>query len=502
MQEGENGRKRFFSSFYNAISLAGAYLATLSFGLILLLILVEWVSERQTPYLGILTYIILPVFLIGGLLLIPFGMWRQHRREVLGKKIRRLPRVDLNIPSHRRSVVVFVSATVVLIFFTGIGTYRAYEFTDSVTFCGQVCHEVMHPEFTTYKTSPHARVKCVECHVGPGATWYVKSKLSGAYQVYSVLFNQYEKPIPTPIENLRPARETCESCHWPEKFYGNKETTRIHYLPDEQNSRWEYSLLVKIGGSSFIKTYSEGIHWHIDNQIEYVATDAKYQEIPWVRVTYRDSSTRIFTLEGRDSDGAPPPEGVLRRMDCIDCHNRPSHIFLPPHMALNRSLEANRISADLPLIKSIAVEAIETAEKEETTEAALQVIAAHMQRAYQDDAPEIWETRQGDVLAAIAEVQRVFQMNFFPEMKTNWRSHTNNIGHFLTPGCYRCHDGQHIAADGRMISNDCNICHLIVKQKGGDGFAEQSLDGLVFKHPEDIDEEWKETGCYECHGAG
>lgn len=498
-EKAKKSRMGVVSTFYNPISFTGSYLAILSFGLILLLILIDWASGHQAPYIGILSYIILPVFLIGGLLLIPVGMWRQHRRQVLGKKVRRLPRLDMNIPRHRRSFIIFVTGTVILVFFTGIGSYRAYEFSNSVTFCGQACHSVMEPEFTAYQTSPHARVACVDCHVGEGAEWFVKSKLSGAYQVYSVLFHKYESPIPTPVENLRPARETCERCHWPQKFYGNKQTTRIHFMPDDENTRWEYSLLVKIGGTHTLRQDSEGIHWHIDNKIEYLATDEKRQDIPWLRVTYRDGTTRIFKTEDDATDGTPPVEQI-RTMDCIDCHNRPSHIFRPPQIALNNAIDADRISLELPSIKSIAVEALEAAETDSTVEVALATISHKMRTFYQDDYPEVWEQQQETVEKSIAGVQNVFRQNYFPKMKTSWRSHANNIGHFVSPGCYRCHDGLHLSEDGEAISHDCNICHLIIEQTGGETVAQQNLNGLVFQHPEDIDEEWKETGCYECHG--
>ncbi len=96
----------------------------------------------------------------------------------------------------------------------------------------------MEPEHTAYQNSPHARVKCVDCHVGSGAGWYVRSKLSGAYQVYAVLANVYPRPIPTPIKNLRPARETCEQCHWPSHFSGQKEVINTYFKSDEQNTRW------------------------------------------------------------------------------------------------------------------------------------------------------------------------------------------------------------------------------------------------------------------------
>ncbi|MFQ5629220.1 MAG: cytochrome C, partial [bacterium] len=250
---------------------------------------------------------------------------------------------------------------------------------------------------------------------------------------------------------------------------------------------------------SIHKQHSDGIHWHIDNKVEFIATDERRQDIPWVKVTYLDGASRIFKTEESETNGdGSMPKGI-HTMDCIDCHNRPSHIFQPPQIALNSSIDAGRIASDMASIKSTAVEALEAAEEDSTVEAGLATIANSIRTFYEEDNPEIWETRQAEIETAITEVQKIYQQNYFPKMKTSWRSHANNIGHFNGPGCYRCHDGLHIAEDGAEISNDCNICHLIIEQGDDATVTQKDLSGLEFKHPEDIDEEWKETGCYECH---
>ncbi len=498
----KKNERMLFDSFYNTISLAGAFLAVLNFGLILFLIIMDWLSPRSVPYLGVLTYIVLPVFLVIGLILIPIGMWREHRRRVRGLGRQVLPRLDLNNPRHRRGVTVFSTALGIFLFFTGLGTYRAYEFTDSVTFCGQLCHEVMHPEYIAYRTSPHARVKCVDCHVGPGATWYVRSKLSGAYQVYAVLFNKYEKPIPTPITNLRPAQETCEKCHWPAKFYWNKKTERVHYLNDEQNTRWTIQLLLNIGGGTPEEGYTSGIHWHMNiaNKIEYIAADRERQVIPWIRVTDKDGKVKIFrSLSNGLTDGAVDSLEI-RRMDCIDCHNRPSHQFKSPQLAMNIFMETGKIDPSLPYIKAQGMEALNDAAEANSYDEAFAMIESSILDFYRQEYPQIFQTRRAAIDTAIATLKNIYRRNFFPEMRVSWKAYPDNIGHLTSPGCYRCHDGLHQTEDGEVLSNDCNTCHTIIAQGDGKRFYQQNLKGLVFKHPEDIDEEWRETGCYECHG--
>ncbi|KAA3615306.1 MAG: cytochrome C [Calditrichaeota bacterium] len=493
---GEQKRK-YSESFYNFISLAGATLAGVIFCIIILLVLLDAVSPSETPYFGILTYIILPVFLIIGLLIIPIGALREQRRRHRGLKAQRLPKVDLNNPQHMRSVIFFVTATCILALFTSLGTYRAFEFTESVTFCGQVCHDVMKPEFVAYQNSPHARVSCVDCHVGHGAEWYVRSKLSGAYQVYSVLFNKFERPIATPIRNLRPARETCEKCHWPEKFYGKKQVNRIHFLEDEENTRWAYNLLLRVGGGTGQDQAKESsIHWHINNNVEYIATDMRRQEIPWVRSIDKNGNVKEFRTVGMEDFN--PDGNEIRRMDCIDCHNRPAHIYQYPQFTINSAMELGRISIDLPEIKLKAMEILAAIEADTTTEQGMTRIKEEIYSFYEEDYPEVFEENQLEIEAAIEGLQTIFQNNYFPEMKANWRAYPNNIGHISAPGCYRCHDGQHVSENDEIISNDCNICHLIIEQGNGE-FTQTDLNGLEFKHPEDIDEEWKEEGCYSCH---
>jgi len=208
-------------SFYNWISLGGATLAIISFFIILFLLLISMLYSGGSSYIGLFTFIILPVFLVIGLILIPIGMLRKTKNDkktTAPPEQKKWPIINLNDARYRNAWLIFSIGTLLFLMLSAIGSYEAFHYTESNRFCGSVCHSVMEPEYTAYQNSPHARVACVECHVGPGAGWYVKSKLSGLYQVYAVTTGNYPKPIPTPIENLRPARETCEECHWPEKF--------------------------------------------------------------------------------------------------------------------------------------------------------------------------------------------------------------------------------------------------------------------------------------------
>ncbi len=487
----------------NWITIIGATIALISIFMIFFLFIISMFWKEGYTYIGVVIYILLPAVLVMGLILIPIGMfyqmWRYRKRKVEERP--RWPRVDLNDPRHRNAFFIFSIGTTILLFFSAIGSYGAFHFTESVTFCGRLCHEVMHPEYTAYQHSPHARVACVDCHVGPGANWYVRSKLSGAYQVYATLANVYPRPIPTPIENLRPARETCEECHWPQKFYAQKLRLETHYLPDEHNTQWNIYLIMKIGAEHPALGLREGIHWHInpDVRVEYIAADEEREKLPWVRYLNLKSGEEVI-YQDRESplDAADIQNKKIRVMDCIDCHNRPSHSYKPPAFFVNEALTGGKIPHELPEIKSLTMEIC--ANEFSSTESAMVLIKDEIHHFYQGNYPDIYNQKKDLIEKAIAGFKKVFSENIFPEMKVQWDVYPNHIGHVEFNGCFRCHNDQHSSEDGDVISKDCNLCHII----NGQGTAEnmetaQVGQALEFRHPEDIDEAWKEMLCTDCH---
>lgn len=490
---------RLRALFRNTISIIGAALAVISFANIIFLFLVDVTSQRPSPYIGIMAYMVMPAFLIVGLLLIAGGMLLERRRRshLAPGEIPKLPRIDFNNPAQRSSFAFFLSFVVIFAVLSAVGSYRAYEFTDSVQFCGQLCHKVMSPEFTAYSQSPHARVRCVDCHVGEGATWYVKSKLSGSYQLYAAAFNKFPRPIPTPVENLRPAAETCEQCHWPRKFIGNQYKLISHFASDEKNTRRDIQLLIKTGGGDPSTGTATGIHWHmnIDNQITYAATDPKRQSIQWVQIKNKGTG-KTTVYQSKDSTLTPAQieAAPKRTMDCIDCHNRPTHIYVPPDRSVDQSLVAHRLDATMPFIKQQAVAALTTEYK--SVDEAKQGIAKSLNDFYAGK-----NVDKGALGNAISEVQRIYTVSIFPFMKVDWRTHPDNIGHFYYQGCFRCHDGNHASADGKVIKKDCTICHTIVGQAEAGTLLSNNINGVEFKHPVDIGD-LSQVNCSDCHTGG
>ena len=482
----------------NPISLAGVALAIVSIANIFIFFLIDQIALKPSPYVGILAYMVSPGFLGLGLLLILVGLLIERRKKVESTDF--YPRIDLNDRAQRSAVISFMTFLIVFVVVSAAGSYKAYEFTESVSFCGQLCHTVMSPEYTAYQLSPHARVACADCHVGPGATWFVKSKLSGSRQVFAALFNTFPRPIPTPVKNLRPAQETCEQCHWPKKFYGGQLKVFSHYANDEKNTPRQIRMIIKTGGGDPATGAPEGIHWHmnIGNKIEYVATDEKRQTIPYIHV--EDLQGRVTEYYAKDSTLTKDQiaKAEKHRMDCVDCHNRPTHIYVPPDLAVDQSLLAGHLDSSLPFIKQEAVTVLTGTYK--TTDAAMQGIAVGIQDFYEKKYPDVAKNKQLEIRNAVTELQQIFKRTTFPEMKLNWQTHPNNLGHFYSQGCFRCHDGQHVSTDGRVISRDCNQCHTMMSETDG-ATSVAAAPAANFQHPVDIGD-LTQVNCADCHTGG
>lgn len=481
----------------NPVSLAGVALGIVSVANIFIFFLIDQIATKPSPYIGILAYMVSPGFLILSLLLMLAGVLLERRKHAAPSAF--YPRIDLNDHTQRSAVISFITFLLVFVVVSAAGSYKAYEFTESTSFCGQLCHTVMIPEYTAYQLSPHARVACAECHVGAGATWFVKSKLSGSRQVFATIFNTYPRPIPSPVRNLRPAQETCEQCHWPKKFYGGQLKVFSHFGSDEKNTLRQIRMLIKTGGGDPATGAPEGIHWHmnIGNKIDYVAADDKRQVIPYIHV--EDLQGRVTEYYAKDSSLSKDQiaKSPRHHMDCVDCHNRPTHIYVPPDQSVDQALLARRIDTSLPFIKQEAVTVLAATYK--TNDEALRAIASGLQGFYETKYPDVAKSRQLEIRNAVTEIQQIYSRTTFPDMKLNWQTHPNNLGHYYYPGCFRCHDGQHVSADGRAISKDCNQCHSVMSET--EGTATATAPAPAFQHPVDIGD-LTQVNCADCHTGG
>jgi len=500
---------RFFPKFrgrglqHNIVSWVGGLIMLVAVVLLGAFLVIVLAIPNVSPYLGIASYLVTPGIFFFGLIIFLAGMWRESRRRLRGE-VGGLayPVIDLNKTGQRHRAQMAVVVILLVSLLVGFAAYEGYAFTGSVTFCGEVCHTVMEPEYTAYQGSPHANILCAECHVGPGASWYVRSKLSGVRQVFAVLLNTYPRPIRVPISELRPARQVCEECHWPNEFVGSI----LKRIPDfyftEANTASQVFFALHVGGGRDLAE-AGGIHWHVSEGVEvsYTATDELLQEIPYVEVRYPDGEERAYSDPSYDFSDEERAELPTRVMDCMDCHNRPTHIIGSPDQELDDAMARGEIPADLPSIKTIGFEAL--TQEWPTEEEAAEGIPASVRSFYQDNHPNVLAEREEEVDQAIERILEIWQTSIFPEMNVTWDIYPVNVGHKDWPGCFRCHNGEHVSEDGEVISRACDLCHTPPQRSALRPLEGPNLlSGFSNWHPFELEGRHEEILCSACHDSG
>lgn len=465
------------------VSLLGAVITTAVFPVLLVAIILDQMGYVTNAYYGFFIYMILGPSFIGGLVLVALGVFVfKGKREVQVLTMEYLQDQvtdPVRFSRVKKIVILGVALTVANISIVSLLAYSGYHYMESVEFCGQFCHTVMNPEYTTYKRSPHSSVACVECHIGSGAKWFAKSKISGTRQLVAVALDTYPRPIKTPVHGLRPARETCEECHRPELFHGDKLVIREHTLDDEANTKTDTVLMMKVGSAGDRAVSSHGIHWHVstENTITYTSNEDR-TVIPEVILTKADGTKKVFrsTAKAEGGKGESNEPGV-RVFDCLDCHNRPSHVYLGAEQALNLKFEEGKISRTLPFIKREALKAVSKSYK--SREEAKNGIAADLKGFYQQNYAGLVQQKQAEINQAIEGVQNAYVENVFPEMNIGWSNYTSMLQHGpdFDKGCFRCHDGEHKTEKGEAISADCDNCHSILAEGEKDPAVLKTLRG-------------------------
>ncbi|MDI6857474.1 MAG: NapC/NirT family cytochrome c [Dehalococcoidia bacterium] len=487
-----------FSLVRNPLSLLGAILAVLGLGGLVFVLGISFLQVRPSAYVSAFAVIFLPALVVMGLLVIPAGMLWEHRRRARaarrGEGMRPALRIDFEDPRHVRAAAFFSIATVVILAVLGASAYRAVEFMDSPTFCGETCHQVMAPQYETYKESPHAEVACTYCHIGPGADWYVQSKLSGGRQVLATLLDTYPRPIPAPIENLRPSRDTCEDCHWRERAYGLRLRVFHYYLADEDNTLEIFPLVFRVGTGG---DRARGVHWHTSARLWYRPATEDRQTIAWVGLEEDGEIVREF-VNPKVESGAP--EMPRRLMDCIDCHNRAAHDIPSPVDLVDEALAAGRLDSSLPYLKrqSLRLLMADQADPDANELRALWTEDWFQQlaRFYEEEYPDVAREKADSIQQAIDELERISEEVIYPGMNSTWRTYPENLGHPGAgkgdPGCFRCHGALVEATTGEPIRGseqgltDCVACH-----KPGAITEDPAIGGIHVLGPGE--------GCDLCH---
>ncbi len=442
------------------ISLLGSVIALVALVLVVMLFGMELAGYHGGPYLGILTYMLLPMGILFGLALIPIGVLRKRKIDRAAANHHQaspagLPVIDLNDARTRGVLLASVAIGMVSLVVVAGATYKGVEVMESVPFCGTVCHTVMEPEHTAFQRSSHSKLRCADCHIGAGADWFVKSKISGSWQMVSVALHLYPTPIPSPVHNLRPARDTCEQCHWPTRHVGDKLQVRTKFADDEANSVTKTVLLMKVGGQQGMA--SSGIHWHVDRGVKIrFQSDPSRQNVFDVEMTAADGKVRTFKT--REAATGPVE---WRQMDCVDCHNRPSHTFKMPSLEIDNALEDGRIDKTLPFIKREGMRVLngQYASHEEARVGIAREVAGFYKTSYAD----LSTSKAAAITKAGNSLGDIYAWNVFPKMKVTWGTYKSNLGHDDdAPGCFRCHDKKHVAPDGDKISGSCKLCHAVL----------------------------------------
>ncbi len=452
----------------NPISLAGGAITTASGATMISYWIVEIFGRlSDNPYLGIIFFLILPGLFVLGLALIPVGvLLRRRELQKSGKIPAEFPKIDLNDRIFRHGLDIVLVATIVNLLIVATASYRGAAYMDSPQFCGSSCH-VMAPEYTAYKISAHSHVACVECHIGTGAQAYFSAKVNGTKQLIEVtlhplaplapkLIPNYPTPIPSPVTSLRPARFTCEGCHTPAKFVGDKLLVKSSFADDEQNTESQTVLILHLGGVDSL-SHLTGIHGVHLGHIEYIATDPTRTTIPWVQRQNADGTQTVYAASALN--GAQP-KGERRVMDCIDCHNRAAHTFVTAEEAINNAMADGAISPSLPFVHKEGLVLLKEAYSSEDD--ARVKIPQQLEAFYRAQNPQVLTVKAAELKAAGQELMTLYNENVFPFMNVTWGTHPNHIGHQDYPGCFRCHDGDHAAKNGTAITQDCSACHNLL----------------------------------------
>ena len=433
------------------VSLLGTALVTTASFSWLFVVPLHLRGHAENPYIGILVFLIIPILFVLGLLLIPIGIFLAR------KKVRRGLLQAADRRTYLRRLAIFFAITTVLNLIIGTQlTYRAVEHMETIQFCGQTCH-VMEPEFKAHQSGAHARVECVECHVAPGASGWFQSKLAGTRQLVHTVMNDYDRPIRSAIESNRliPARETCEQCHWPQSFNGVRLRIIPEYKDDESNTRSLTVLMMLIGGNRYGGIH--GAHVGPGIEIQYAAADPKRQTIPWIEYSNKKTGARKTFSAHATKAGA---DASLPRyvMQCVDCHNRPTHTFELPERAVNHAIAFGSLPVGVPYLKKKSVELLRA--RYPSNDEASREIPDRLAKFYQQNYPAVYSRSTAEVARAGIELAQIYNRNVFPDLRVTWGNYPDNLGHTDYPGCFRCHDGAHSTPDQKQtITQDCNICH-------------------------------------------
>ena len=343
------------------------------------------------------------------------------------------------------------------------GGIVAWEFSNSNAFCTNMCHAVHPEEPVAHAASYHARVNCVECHMGRLSTLQLMAiKPTHINELWGMIAG-YERPTGT--HSMRPARDSCEACHWPEARHSDTIRVKVRYEDDPKSRETRTTLVLHTGGGEARTGNALGIHWHVAQDLEFAATDKARQKIALIKVKGKDGKETVYFDGSQGISRAEAEKLPLHRMDCIDCHNAAGHPFPNPANLVDEALQDGRINRSLPSIKKrsdaiIAKASMVTGKEEERAK----LIDAAIAEARPKDAKD---AKSEDAFAK--EMRTILLRTTFSSEKISWKTFPDNVGHKDFPGCFRCHDGKHMTDKQEAVRLQCTLCHNLPQVVREDG---------------------------------
>jgi NapC/NirT cytochrome c family, N-terminal region len=445
------------ASYSTPLGMIGVGITTVFFVLSVLGLIVHMSGMVKNPYAVIITIVLFPTCMFFGLLLVPVAAV-MRRRKIFAQSLTRTGFIiDLGNEHHRKVILLLLVLSAINISLFSTVIYQGYHYMDSTAFCGTVCHTVMAPEYTAHERSPHSDVACVECHIAPGIGGFLQAKFAGLKQLKDIVIGSYHRPIPNPVKELPSAAATCENCHSPNRYFGDKKKVFIKYSNENQKTPEKQEVVLHLGGHDPISDRFKGIHWHADPdiQIYYQPLKADLTKIGAVRVVRANGTVKMFN-SGTKNNNLP-----WRHMDCTDCHNRPTHIFDDPVERVDFGLYSRKISADIPGIRQDSLTVLRNQYK--TREEAGKEILPDLKKLQEKrNGKDFVSQNEQAILKTAAYLKEEYLGNVWPKLKISWGTYKSEIGHQHADkgfGCFRCHDEEHATDSGDTISQDCGRCH-------------------------------------------
>lgn len=460
-------------------AIMGGIMITVLLPMLLFSLLVDFGGWLENQCFAVLLYILFVPLLLVAIILITYGNYftkKQKQAQNTAVFSYNYLKSNLMSPAHyssiRKKVYFLAIFTALFLFFLSIATHGSYYYSNTNHFCARFCHQVLSHAAKTHYSSPHSRVDCMECHKKyDGYNVSGTDHTSGLVKAYKTITKSSSTPIKIPASRLRPSNESCEKCHWPDKFHGKQLRIINSFQSDESNSHTKTALYLNIGSGGSLAQSAQGIHWHTSrkHRLYYLASDEERLDIVKITLDSNNGTKVVYTKEGRETTLKNKRH---RLMDCVDCHNRPTHYIFSPEKALDKKLLSGEIPQKLPFIKQQALVAI--TKPYPSTPAALKGISDHLRGHYSKIPPE-----QSELLAqAIRGTQQAYTDNVSIELGVDWNTYPNFIGHAHNGGCFRCHNSAFKTKEGKGIPHDCKLCHLILAENEPSHLVLQKVFGI------------------------